>query len=278
MVIAVIDVGGTSIKRGLVTLPDQVEVADPRPIESRAGREVVLNQLADAVADLMDRADECHDLAVAFPRPFDMDNGIPYIRDVNKFDSIYGVPLGPTLQSGVSTPLRISYCGDAAAAAVGEALAGAGANHSRVLMTTLGTGFGSALVVDGQLIEQHDGHVVEDLHHALDVTRRPADESLSAWGLAERLGVTITDVETVAKRREQIDVFEHYGADLGRFLAVEAGCFEPDVIVVGGGAAGAYDLFASSMTEALPMPTEKAQLGSRAALLGAAHLHGSSLA
>lgn len=270
--IAALDVGGSSIKRGLVTLPDQVTLVDPLPIDALAPREELLEVFAQVAADLVNGAEECEDLAVAFPRPFDMDKGIPYLQGVDKFDTIYGVELRSVLQSQIDHEIRISFCGDSAAAAVGEALAGAGRSYHRVLMITLGTGFGSAMVVDGEIVEEVNGHVVEDLHLALDRNGVPADRSLSASGLADRMSVSMTNLPAAIGVTSMRFLVERYLVDLVEFLNLNTSKFDPDVSIIGGGAAEA--LSELGVIGKLPViPIIVGSLGRGAALLGAGHLH-----
>lgn len=272
-VIAALDVGGSSIKRGIVTLPDQVDVLEPIVIDSQASRDVVLGQLSQAAGELVGSAEGCHDLAVAFPRPFDMEKGTPYLSGVNKFDSIYGVELRPVLQSTIPERIRISFCGDSAAAALGEVLAGAGRSYRRVFMITLGTGFGTAMVIDGMIHEEVDGRAVEELHLAADRHGQPADTSLSAQGLAKRLDVPMAELPVALGRGGSEQVLATYYEDLLEFLEREVSAFLPDVIVVGGGPSYALTEIGDSQDRRLAIPTVISQLGSRAALIGAARLH-----
>jgi len=129
-------------------------------------------------------------------------------------------------------------------------------------------------VVAGQPVEQYSGRVVEEIHNESAGPRGNADEVLSASGLAELLGVDLSDVATVAQERAHLEVFEQYGHELGEFLADQAAHFEPDVVVIGGGASGAFDLFGQHAAACVDVPVAAAALGQRGALLGAALLHG----
>ena len=74
-------------------------------------------------------------------------------------------------------------------------------------------------------------------------------------------------------RTALIDSFASFGADLGVFLEPFVSKFRADAVLITGGIAEAWDLFAPSLIGLLAVPAVKATLGRRAALLGAAALY-----
>ena len=151
--IAALDVGGTSIKSGVVDADhesrgaDAVALGATIPTRATEGADVVLGQLATAIDGAVERATTAvAGVALAFPGPFDVARGRALIRGLHKFDSIYGLELRPLLAERISRPdLRIGFARDSEAAGVGEATFGAGRGGGRVLTITLGTGLGSCL-------------------------------------------------------------------------------------------------------------------------------------
>ncbi|MEM9711215.1 MAG: ROK family protein [Actinomycetota bacterium] len=267
--IAAIDVGGSSVKRGVVHLPDGVDETATVTIDARADRALLLDALTGAAADLLDGRPDLADLAVAFPDPFDYVAGVPLLRGLGKFESLFGVELGDELRSRLPSVRRLSFCHDAEAAGVGEAAVGAGAKHRRVLAITLGTGFGSALVVDGRPVTELDGIVTRHLYDEPVRSLGRADDVLSARGLGRRLRADPARVETGTSD----EVFVRFGIDLGRFVQEWARRWAVDIVVVGGGGAAAFDRFAPGLRAATAVTVVRAELGTAAALIGAATLH-----
>jgi predicted NBD/HSP70 family sugar kinase len=76
-----------------------------------------------------------------------------------------------------------------------------------------------------------------------------------------------------AAREEDVamsSLFEEFGCRLGRFLSVYLSAMDMDVLVIGGGARKAFDLFAPSLRAEVDAEVQIAALGDQAPLIGAA--------
>lgn len=136
---------------------------------------------------------------------------------------------------------------DADAAGVAEAHYGAAKDHpGLVLLTTLGTGIGSALVYRGVLIPNSElGHLEIDGHDA---------ETQAASSAKENAGLS----------------WEQYIPRLQRYYEVVEALFSPDLIVVGGGISKKSDKFLPHLK--LNAPIIPAKLLNTAGIVGAAWL------
>jgi predicted NBD/HSP70 family sugar kinase len=287
--VVAIDVGGMSIKRGLVAFSDggapTVESLPAQPIDATASADVLLADLRRAIDPLVRRVvdgrqGEVLALGVAFPGPMDYVRGIPAIRGQRKFDNLYGVDLRAWVaMAWPDQTLDVRFVNDAEAAALGENLAGASRASQRSLMVTLGTGFGAAAVIDGRGASLVGSVNVPLLFEALMEGGGRADDVLSAVGLAALLGVPVDGVARAAHAARAGDVamsslFAEFGRRLGRFLAVHLSRMNMDALVIGGGASKAFDLFAPSLRAEIGAEVEAevyaAALGEHAPLIGAA--------
>ena len=87
---------------------------------------------------------------VALPGPFDYAHGIALYGGVGKFDALYGMDMGAALREALpGPPGQVVFLNDAHAFLLGEWRFGAARGHSRCAGVTLGTGIGSAFMVDG---------------------------------------------------------------------------------------------------------------------------------
>jgi glucokinase len=279
-VIAVLDVGGTSIKTGAVEFSDDSD-SDPRmivgpslPTLANQSRDVVLDRLAesaDASLDLAGR--DVSGLAIAICGPFDLDAGESRMRGVHKFEEIYGVDLRAALRARSTVAgLPIRFARDAEAAGTGEALQGAGCGVARVLTATVGTGLGTCLTDHARPVEFVDGFGVEHIGMR-DTPWGRSDDVLSAYGLANRLGVDLAELRTAVEDPANAEVVSDHGARLGAFYAPIVEEFDAEMVVIGGGLAAAFDRFGPALQAALgTTPARPAMLGAAGPLLGAAHL------
>ncbi|MFT4865347.1 MAG: glucokinase [Ilumatobacter sp.] len=283
--VAAVDVGGMSIKRGLVVFDDSgapsVELLPAQPIDATAAAQVLLGDLHQAIDPLIRRAADCRQgeklaLGIAFPGPMDYPRGIPVIRGQRKFDDLYGVDLRAWATTAwPDQALDIRFVNDAEAAALGESISGASRSSQRSLMVTLGTGFGAAAVIDGRGASLVSGIDVSLLFEALVEGHGRADDVLSAVGLAALLSVPVGGVAGAAQAAREEDVamsslFEEFGCRLGQFLSVYLSAMDMDVLVIGGGASKAFDLFAPSLCAEVDAEVQVAALGDQAPLIGAA--------
>jgi polyphosphate glucokinase len=136
---------------------------------------------------------------------------------------------------------------DADAAGVAEVQYGAAKGHpGLVLLTTLGTGIGSALVYRGVLIPNSElGHLEIDGHDA---------ESRAAASVKEKQGMS----------------YDEYVPRLQRYYERVEALFWPDLIVVGGGVSKKADRFLPKLK--LKTPIVPAKLLNSAGIVGAAWL------
>ena len=87
----------------------------------------------------------------AFPGPFDYKNGISLMKEINKYDSIYGVSIETEIKKKLPILQKIpfKFLHDIEAFALGEYYFGLDAKPNRVFCLCIGTGTGSAFFLIG---------------------------------------------------------------------------------------------------------------------------------
>jgi glucokinase len=279
-----LDVGGTSVKSALVAPGGRV-IGEPAitSMDSSGEADSILWTFAQIIRTHLVQAQTSNVIGVAlgFPGPFDYAAGICLIEGVEKFGSIHGVDIRAALQARLSLrDLPILFRNDAEAAVVGEARYGAGRDYQRLIGVTLGTGCGSAFLVDGLPVTSGTGVPPNGWLYPVLFRGIRADDVFSRRGLEARLqaaGITernVRDAAAVARVGDKgaRQVFEGFGADLGTFLNPFAVAFAADAVLVLGRIAGAMDLFGPLLRQALSVPALPGERGPDAALLGAADL------
>jgi predicted NBD/HSP70 family sugar kinase len=279
-----LDVGGTSVKSALIA-PGGHVIGGPviTPIDSSGEAESILRTFAQIISTHIGQAQTSNVIGVAlgFPGPFDYGAGICLIKGVEKYQAIYSVNMRDALRARLdSGDLPILFRNDAEAAAVGEARYGAGRDYQRLIGVTLGTGCGSAFLVDGVPMTSGPGVPPNGWLYPVPFRGIRADDAFSRRGLEVRLGAAgITELSVkaaaVAARAGDVtarQVFEAFGADLGAFLNSFAVAFAAEAVLVLGRIAGAVDLFGPPLCQALSVPALPGERGPDAALLGAADL------
>jgi glucokinase len=259
-----LDVGGTSIKSALVQSGAlRTEVRRTHIPSQTPEAQLLLTAFREIIAGYPD-ADA---LALAFPGPFDYASGVCRVQGLEKFGSLYGVNLGEALSPG--RPVR--FCNDAEAAILGEARHGAGVGFQRLLGITLGTGLGSAFLIEGRPVTTGPGVPPEGWLYDQPVLGRIADETFSIRGLQRRARAAGLPAVVPCEIQDEA-LWQSFGKELGEFLAPFVNCFGAEAVLVLGGIAGAYSLFGQALNGALAGLARPGQLGTSAALLGAASL------
>lgn len=239
-----IDIGGSGIKGAPVDLKkgelaaDRVRIPTPQPSTPDA--------VAATVSELLEAFDIADDLPVGVTFPAVIQHGVAQTA-ANVDKGWIGTDVDALL--GTATGHDVFVVNDADAAGIAEMEFGAGEGvDGVVIMTTLGTGVGTALFIDGELVPNTElGHLpikgdVEDYEKFVaDSIRDSEDLSWEDW----------------AKRLQ-----EYYS--LLEFL------FSPDLIIVGGGVSKKHDKFLPLLdlrTKIVP-----ASLRNEAGIIGAAAL------
>ncbi|MBI4604106.1 MAG: ROK family protein [Planctomycetes bacterium] len=264
------DVGGTAIKLARLTdgRAGESVALDEVPTPARAGSREVVAVIAAAVTRLLGhgearrrRRGTLPPVGIALPGFLDPERS--RVVRLSNLPALDGVPLRTEIER--RTGARVVLDTDTNAGAVAEARRGAGRGFERVLYVTMGTGLGTALSVGGGPVRVSRHTVGQAAHVPLDAEgprcpcgdRGCAETLLSERGVlwrARRAGLegigSSAELHRLAidrggggRARAARGAWREVGLDLGRLLRILAGLFSPDVIVVGGGVAGAAGLF-----------------------------------
>ena len=237
-----IDFGGSGIKGAPVDLDTGEFAAERLRIETPD--KATPSAVADVVHELLDRAEAPADAPVGITVPGVVTHGV--VRSAANIDKAW-IDQDAERLFGERLERRVTVINDADAAGLAEARYGAAKDeHGLVIVTTLGTGIGSALVYDGVLVPNSElGHLEIDGHdaesRAANSVREAKDWSWEKW--AERLTTY--------------------------YRAVEA-LFSPDLFVVGGGVSKHGDKFLPLID--IRTPIVPATLRNTAGIVGAALL------
>ncbi len=301
-----VDLGGTKMLAGVID--EQRNVLHQRRERSTGLTE---EQLLDELQEEIEEARAARPQAVAaglgIPCTIDQERGLA-ITAVNL--PIQDVPIRDEMRRRLDFPVFIDN--DANCHALAEHLYGASRGARDAVLLTIGTGIGGGLIIDGAIFRGSIGAGAELGHIVIDENGPPCQgncpnhgcvevfasgtaigragreaaerEPDSALGKALGAGEEVTGafVTEAAHAGDALarEVLSGVGHHLGVALASYANIFNPDVIVIGGGAAaGAGELLLEPAREevrsrALPpmneTPVKGAELGGDAGMIGAA--------
>lgn len=262
-----IDIGGTNTVVGLVNKEGKVLGTDSVKTQSFPVLEEYVKTVSKLAKDLIAKnnvsIDEIVGLGIGAPNAnyytgnIEMAPNLPWKQDK--------VPLAKMFREELNIPVTITN--DANAAALGEKMYGVAKDMDNFIMITLGTGVGSGIVINGQLVYGHDGfagelgHVIIERNGRLcGCGRRGCLETYcSATGIVRTAKerntpfLTSKDIYDAAVKGDEtaIDIFKETGTRLGRALADMVVFSSPEAFVLFGGLAKAGDFIVKYTKEAM---------------------------
>ena len=238
-----VDIGGTFIKSALVNTRVGTLTSDVLKVNTPA--DALPISFFHCVAELLKRFQWSGAVGIGFPGVIDRSIVRTAVHLHPDWIGANVVELCRQLSC-----LRCRVMNDADAAGFAEMTFGAGKERQAgksdvILLVTLGTGIGSALFVNGQLIPNTEfGHIY-------------AEDGVEAEALA------------AASLRERYDMsWEEWGGRVSQYLRLLKRIVQPDLIILGGGVIENWNLFAKYLPP--DVSVVPAALGNHAGLIGAA--------
>lgn len=272
-----VDIGGSHITAAYVNPSTQKVISESlkrERVPARDAAAVIFEAWVKGLKPLVDGLPPEHvKIGVAMPGPFDYENGIALFKGVKKYDALYGLDVGKILSESLNVERKsIIFINDAVAFLRGEMAVGAAAGMERAIGITLGTGLGSASSCSGTVIDVNRA--------ALPFLEQHAEEYLSTrWFLGrykELTGLDVKNVEELIHTAEpalKSRVFDEFATNLASFLNDFIADENPDVLVIGGNIARAWDHFMPLMKQKIAnknVRISQTEMWEDAALVGAA--------
>lgn len=294
-----VDLGGTKIAAALVDDDGSVSLRRSTSTPSTEGASRVVDECAALVtAVLADaRAAGRNVERIGIGAAGVIDSATATV--ISATDTVVGwrgTELGRELAERVALPVHV--LNDVHAHAVGESWIGAGRGARSILLITVGTGIGGALVVGGEVLVGahgfggHLGHVAapeaEDLPctcggsgHLEAIASGPAllEEYVRHGGAAIASGREVFERAERGDDRLAVEVSHRAATAVGRALGGFVNTFDPDTVILGGGVARPGTTWWDRVVDAaaaetlLPLeryPIVPPQLGDDSAIVGGA--------
>ncbi|NEQ29266.1 MAG: ROK family protein, partial [Microcoleus sp. SIO2G3] len=202
----------------------------------------------------------------------------------------YDVPLADALEA--KTGKLTIVANDANCAGLGEAWLGAGRRFQNLILLTLGTGVGGAIILDGELFTGPLGAAGElglitlnpDGPRCNSGNQGSLEQYVSVTAIRRRTGKEPAELGVLAKAgdTQALTFWQEYGRYLGIGLTSLIYVLTPQAVVIGGGVSGSAEFFipfVQAEIEQRVLPTSRlglqilpAELGNFAGIAGSAKL------
>lgn len=303
-----VDLGGTNVRAAVVSQQGEIKAWGQTPIEAARGVEQGIQRIQKLIRRVMDQAGVEQITGIGFGSTGPIDRARGFIQNPYTLPGWENVDIRTPLSRAFDAPLIMEN--DADAAALGEAWLGSGKGTSRFALVTVGTGVGTAFILDGRIYRGMEGEHPEAGHQVLDPNGPPCYcgargclESLtsgpaiaqsarqlilqhpeSSLAQYEQSGQTIEAVHVVEAARQGDElaqkIIQQAATYIGLGLVNVILFYLPECIALGGGVMKNYDLFFPHIQQLLSqhsvvVSTRRVRiapvsLGNKAGVLGAA--------
>ena len=308
-----VDLGGTKILSGVVDADNRILGRAKRSTPAKDGGPAILKAIVDCVDEALADAGlsrgDINVVGMGSPGPLDVNAGaIIFSANLN----VKNYPIGPELSAALQRPVLVRN--DVRVGGYAEFRLGAGRGFRQIISAFVGTGIGGCLILDGEIVKGSTGNAGEIGHTIIKAggprcgcgARGCMEALASKTAISRRIekairkGLPTVLADKMARKGGRLksrDLAEalmandplalkevHRSAHLGgRGLGSLINVFGPEIVIIGGGVAGALgepyiDLVRSSVRQhSLPdaqgtVRIERAALGDDAGILGAALL------
>ena len=256
-----LDIGGTQIK-GCISdkegnIKGKIAIFDSL---SNMVAEVIFGNLVHIVANFMAETSggSLQGIGLAFPGPFDYEKGICLMREVGKYESIFGRSIEMEMKKRMASINEVPFyfLNDVTAFALGEIRLGEAMHAKKGFCICIGTGMGSAFFADGEVVtEQGDGVPENGWLYKQPYGESIADDYISVRGLA-KLSKSICKMELSGQQlyelclhgnKDALTVYKEFGNDLKEILLPVLDEFKPEMIVLGGQISNSFAFFGESL-------------------------------
>ena len=288
-----IDIGGTNTAIGVVNLDGKILIEDslptpPKKLNHKAEQQVseellndFISEISKIIKSLIAKIDFEHEIVgigIGAPNANYNEGTIEYAPNL---PFIGKVPFCEILGKKFPDIPKIHITNDANAAALGEKIYGGARNMDNFVMYTLGTGIGSGLFYNGNVVYGTDGFAGECGHNTIVADGRlcgcggrghleaycsapgmkrtafelllrdnAEDSLLSGYSFKEMTSKHIYDA-AIQGDRIALEVFEITGKYLGMALATTVHHLSPEAIFLFGGPVAAGDLIVQPIKQGL---------------------------
>ncbi len=265
-----IDIGGTNTAIGVVDKEGNILAEGHTPTLTNVDVKEYLDVLAKTIKEIVSEAGddlEVMGIGVGAPSSNYYTGEIVGAANLGWGDV---VPFVKLLREYFDYP-AIVLTNDANSAVVGELMYGGAKGMKDVIMITLGTGVGSGIIVNGELVLGHDGFAGELGHVVMDTNGRQCgcgrkgclETYASATGIVRTVSELIADTRTPSELRNiapedvtskmiydyakkgdrlALEAFEITGKYLGKAISDFVAFSSPEAVFLFGGLALAGDL------------------------------------
>ncbi|PIF00719.1 MAG: transcriptional regulator [Maribacter sp.] len=285
-----VDIGGSHITSAAVDLRTfgiLENTTFSAKIDNKAPKDVILKDWSKAINGTIGSVSmqTTANIGFAMPGPFNYRTGMALFEGENdKYENLHNISIPEELPKFIdSGKANLRFLNDATAFGVGVSTQGKAKECQKVVVVTLGTGFGSAFINNGIPQVNSDDVPQDGCLWDKPYKKGISDDYFSTrWCIERYYEITserikgVKDIAAVDTDDSRM-VFNEFGANMAEFMAPFLKKFQAEIIVMGGNISKASDLFLPKLKsdlqkKGLQLGFEVSPLMEDAAIIGSAKL------
>jgi len=279
-VVLAIDIGGTKMAVGLVTMQGELIDRDRVEVDHHAGADALFAALNGIIETQLARAREHHHMRPVAVGVGSAGPATPNVESISPLNihSWRNFPLRERVQAATRLPVYGDL--DAKALALAEGWLGAAQGKQSFLAMVVSTGVGGGIVLNGQLLDGAGGNAGHVGHIIVEPNGRRCPCGSRGCLEAEASGAAIESITGRSPTEPTYEIMQRTGRLVGRACASVCNVLDLDLVVVGGSVAlGFGATFFNSAQETLDEHSKLSfsrgaritpvRLGDRGPLIGA---------
>lgn len=159
-----VDLGGTSIKFGLVNIAGKIKKKFSLETHAEEGPDAVIGQIIKGIKQLLKSKQKIVGIGIGTPGSVIQKKGT--VENPPNFKGWESIPLGSIIKNEFNKKVFVEN--DANAAAIGEMIFGTGRKYENFIMVTLGTGVGGGIIINGKIYRGESGAAGEIGHLSIE--------------------------------------------------------------------------------------------------------------
>ncbi len=299
-----IDLGGTNLKYAIGNAEGDIFVKKSRPTNANQSQGEIFETIFLSIEELLEEAKKRNEsvegIGVGSPGSIDFWKG-QLIGSTPNIPSWTNAPIKKRIEDKFQIPVWADN--DANIMALAEARKGAGKGHKNILCLTIGTGIGGGIVINKQVLRGEHfsaaevGHIiiVKDGKKCNCGNNGCFEAYASAPAMVDRYQHKVTnggstsqnndvDAQYIFEKAEAGDKFAQETVQescefLGAGIASISNIIDPEIVIIGGGVAGAGEKFIRLIEQEVkkysikaittPLKILRAEMGNDAGIIGA---------
>lgn len=256
-----VDIGGSHISSAAVNMETFQTIPgtyNNGVVDSKATIEEIFICWANVINRTIEEVknEELLGIGMAMPGPFEYKKGVALFEKNDKYESLFGVPVGKEFPKYLSNKdLKLRFLNDASSFGIGGSFSSRIKFAQKIIAITIGTGFGASFLVDR--VPMINGQDVPEGGCLWDKKFKKsfADNYFSTrWFLQRHLELTgsngIKGVKEIVEEDSSNtkEIFEEFSQNLSEFMLPYMRNFNADLLVIGGNISKSHSLFLPKLT------------------------------